>query len=284
MTPSTLVFLFPGQGAQKTGMGEGLFDRFPELTAAADAELGYSIRELCLRDPLDQLGRTDYTQPALFTVNALTYYKTLEDSKRTPHFVAGHSLGEYNALLAAGAFDFRTGLKLVKKRGQLMSQALGGGMGAVVGLSLDQIRNVIQRSNLANVSVANLNAPQQAVVSGPKEEILHIGPMFEAAGAKLYKPLNVSGAFHSPFMQPARQEFESFLKQFQFSAPKIPVISNAEAAPYPPGQIADLLARQITSPVRWVESIQFLMKQPEPTFEEIGPGNILKGLLRQIVK
>lgn len=282
MTPSTLIFLFPGQGAQKKGMGEGLFDRFPDLTAAADAELDCSIRDLCLRDPLDQLNRTEYTQPALFTVNAMSCRKSLEDTRQAPDFVAGHSLGEYNALLTAGAFDFQTGLKLVRKRGQLMSRAVGGGMAAVLGLSQDQIRDVLLRSGFTKVSVANLNAPQQAVISGLKEDILRIGPQFEAAGAKLYKPLNVSGAFHSPFMQPARQEFETLLKQVQFRPLKIPVISNVDAAPYPPDRIADLLARQITSPVRWVESIQYLMKQPNPVFEEIGPGNVLKGLLRQI--
>ena len=263
-------------------MGEGLFDRYPDLAAAADAELGYSIRELCLHDPLDQLNRTEFTQPALFTVNALTFLKNVEDTKRTPNFVAGHSLGEYNALFAAGAFDFLTGLKLVKKRGQLMSQAVGGGMAAVVGLTVSQIREVIQRSDVAGINVANLNTPQQSVISGLKEDVLRAQPFFEAAGAKLYKPLNVSGAFHSPYMEPARKEFEGYLKQFQFSAPKIPVISNADAAPYPADAIADLLARQITSSVRWVESIQFLMKQPNPAFEEIGPGNVLKGMLRQI--
>lgn len=282
MTSSSLIFLFPGQGSQKKGMGEGLFERYPDWTAAADAELGYSIRDLCLLDPHDQLNRTEYTQPALFIVNAMIGRKFMDETGQTPSFVAGHSLGEYNALLAAGAFDFVTGLKLVKKRGQLMSQALGGGMAAVIGLAPDKVQEVILRSGFNQITMANLNAPEQVVISGLKEDILRIQPQFEAAGAKLYKPLNVSGAFHSPFMQPARQEFESFLKPFQFHPPKIPVISNAEAAPYPPDCIAELLARQITSPVRWLESMQYLLRQPNPVFEETGPGNVLRGLLRKI--
>lgn len=282
MTSSSLTFLFPGQGSQKKGMGEGLFERYPDWTAAADAELGYSIRDLCLLDPHDQLNRTEYTQPALFIVNAMIGRKFMDETSQTPSFVAGHSLGEYNALLAAGAFDFVTGLKLVRKRGQLMSQALGGGMAAVIGLAPDKVQEVILRSGFHQITMANLNAPEQVVISGLKEDILRIQPEFEAAGAKLYKPLNVSGAFHSPFMQPSRQEFESFLSRFQFHPPKIPVISNAEAAPYPPDRIAELLARQITSPVRWLESMQYLLRQPNAVFEEMGPGNVLRGLLRKI--
>jgi malonyl CoA-acyl carrier protein transacylase len=263
-------------------MGEGLFEQFPDLTEIANAELGYSIKELCLADPREELIRTEFTQPALFTVNALTYRKVQAETGRVPDFVAGHSLGEYNALLTAGAFDFRTGLKLVKKRGELMSQATGGGMAAVIGLSKEQILDVIQRSGFNRISIANLNAPQQTVITGPKADVLAIQTQFERAGARLYRPLNVSGAFHSPFMQPARQEFEASLKSATFKPLQIPVISNAEAAPYPSERIAELLAQQITSPVRWVESMQYLMKLPSPTFEEIGPGNVLKSLLRQI--
>jgi trans-AT polyketide synthase/acyltransferase/oxidoreductase domain-containing protein len=281
MKPSNLIFVFPGQGSQKKGMGEGLFDQFPAITQTASEELGYSIKDLCLSDPQNQLNRTEFTQPALFTVNALTFYKAQKEGKN-PDFLAGHSLGEYNALLAADAFDFRTGLKLVKRRGELMSQASGGGMAAVIGLSQDQILDVIRQSGFTKISIANLNAPQQTVLTGLKEEILGIQPHFEAAKARLYMPLNVSGAFHSPFMQPARDKFEEYLKGFTFNPPRIPVISNVEAIPYPADQVATLLGRQITSPVRWVETIQYLMKLPQPTFEETGPGNVLKGLIKQI--
>jgi malonyl CoA-acyl carrier protein transacylase len=264
------------------GMGEHLFDRFPEITEVADATLGYSIKSLCLENPGNQLTQTRYTQPALFTVNALTFLSAQEESGQSPNFVAGHSLGEYNALFAAGAFDFVTGLKLVQKRGELMSQATGGSMAAVIGLTSEQIRDVILLHGNTKVTIANLNAPQQTVISGSKEAVDAIKSSFEEAGARMFMPLKVSGAFHSRFMKPARMEFESYLKEFTFNQLSIPVISNVEALPYPSDAVADLLAQQITSPVRWVNLIQYLLSQPNPSFEEIGPGNILKGLLRQI--
>ena len=279
---STLMHVFPGQGSQKKGMGEGLFEQFPDITAAANKVLGYSVQSLCLEDSDEQLNLTQFTQPALYTVNALTYLKNKQDTKRQPDFVAGHSLGEYNALLAAGVFDFETGLTLVQKRGALMAEAKGGGMAAVLGMNIKQIHEVIQNSGSKEVSVANLNAPQQTVLTGSKEGILEIKSAFESAGAKRYIPLNVSGAFHSPFMEPARKEFENFLKSFTFGSPTIPVISNVEAAPYPGDGVAELLAQQITSPVRWVETIQYLKKQFDPAFEEMGPGKVLRGLIRQI--
>lgn len=279
---SHLIFVFPGQGSQKKGMGEGLFERFPEITAAADAELGYSIRELCLNDPRGQLHRTEFTQPALYTVNALTYEKVVAETGARPDHAAGHSLGEYNALLAAGAFDFRTGLRLVKRRGELMSQATGGGMAAVIGLTQAQVQDVIVSSGFTRVSIANLNAPLQIVLTGARDDVLGIQPHFERAGARLFMPLNVSGAFHSPFMLPTQEAMTALLKTVPFQPLQIPVISNAEAAPYRQDQIATLLARQITSPVRWVETVRFLQKLPGPTFKEIGPGNVLTGLIRQI--
>ena len=279
---STVMHVFPGQGSQKKGMGEGLFEQFPDITAAANKVLGYSVQSLCLEDSDEQLNLTQFTQPALYTVNALTYLKNIQDTHRQPDFVAGHSLGEYNALLAAGVFDFETGLTLVQKRGALMAEAKGGGMAAVLGMNIQQIREVIQNSGTKEVSIANLNAPQQTVLTGSKEGILEIKSAFESAGAKRYVPLNVSGAFHSPLMEPARKEFERFLESFTFGSPTIPVISNAEATPYPRDGVAGLLAQQITSPVRWVETIQYLKQQPNPTFEEMGPGKVLRGLIRQI--
>lgn len=263
-------------------MGEGLFERFPEITEVADSILGYSIQSLCLEDTSHQLNQTQYTQPALFTVNALSYLKIREDGGRTPDFVAGHSLGEYNALLAAETFDFKTGLTLVKKRGELMGKETGGGMAAVIGLTLDQVQDVLLQYGNREISIANINSPQQIIITGRKDEIPALQSSFEKAGARRYLPLNVSGAFHSPLMEPARIEFEEYLGSFSFSPPKIPVISNVEAAPYPENGIAELLAKQITSPVRWVETIQYFRKLPEPSIEEIGPGNVLKGLLRQI--
>ena len=276
------IFLFPGQGSQKVGMGAELFKDFAKETAAADVVLGYSLEELCLQDPHQRLNRTDFTQPALYVVNALTYLKKLQTTGAPPDGVAGHSLGEYDALFAAGVFDFLTGLKLVRKRGQLMSLARAGGMAAVIGATPDRIRAILLENHLAGIDIANLNSPAQTVLSGTEQDIRDAQPIFEKAGVRRYLPLNVSGAFHSRYMQPAREEFELFLRNFQFAPPRIPVIANATARPYQPGEAARNLGLQITSSVRWVESMQYLLQQPDPQFEEIGPGTVLTGLLRQI--
>ena len=278
----TLIHVFPGQGSQKKGMGEGLFEAFPELTKTADEILGYSIQALCLEDAEEQLNQTQYTQPALYVVNALTYLQRLKETGEKPDFVAGHSLGEYNALFAADVFDFQTGLRLVQKRGALMADATGGGMAAVLGMAIDNIHEVLETAGVSDVSIANLNAPQQTVLTGSKDGILALQSHFQEAGAQRYIPLNVRGAFHSPFMETARKEFEGFLKQFEFGKPSIPVVSNVEALPYPDSGVADLLALQITSPVRWVEIVQYLNQQTNPAFEEMGPGKVLQGLIRQI--
>jgi len=275
------AYIFPGQGSQCKGMGGSLFDEFPEMVEKTDAVLGYSIKTLCLEDPQQQLNQTQYTQPALYVVNTLSYLKK-QMMGQSPDIVAGHSLGEYNALLAANVFDFETGLKLVKRRGELMSQANGGGMAAVVGLKTSQIESSLQQSGLANITIANYNSHTQMVLSGPKYEIDSTQPLFENAGAILFMPLKVSGAFHSAYMQPAQQQFESYLKQFHFSAPTIPVIANLHAKPYQTSDIILNLANQITQPVRWTAIIEHLLTQGESTFEEIGPGQVLTGLIRRI--
>ena len=167
------VFMFPGQGSQKKGMGGDLFDQFPEITRTADEILGYSIKQLCLEDPDKQLGLTQFTQPALYVVNALTFMKRSQDGE-TPDFVVGHSLGEFNALLAAGVYDFETGLRLVKERGRLMSEAKGGGMAAVVGMQEPAVRDMIAAQGADQVDIANLNSPTQIVLSGPTDEIARL--------------------------------------------------------------------------------------------------------------
>lgn len=278
----TRVFLFPGQGSQKKGMGAELFDLFPDELAAADRVLGYSIREICLEDPEGMLRRTEYTQPALFVVSALTYLKRLRDGEPRPDFVAGHSVGEYAALFASGAFDFVTGLRLVKKRGELMSQARGGGMAAVIGMSPDQVRSVLDEHRLETIDAANFNSPQQIVISGLADDIAAAQPVFETEGVRMFILLPVSGAFHSRYMEPSRAEFEVFLGRFSFSLLTIPVISNVTALPYEQNEIEINLVKQITSPVRWTESISYLLGQPSPEFDELGPGVVLTGLTRQI--
>ena len=276
------IYLFPGQGSQRKGMGVEVFPKFPEETAAADAILGYSVAQQCTDDPGDKLSQTEYTQPLLFTVCALMYLDTVRETGNQPDLVAGHSVGEFAALFAAGVFDFATGLRLVQKRGELMSRAVGGGMAAVVGMTPEEIQGVLQAAGCTTIDVANLNSPKQSVISGLKDDVLAVQSAFEAAGAKKFVPLDVSGAFHSRYMRPSQSEFESFARTFTFAAPTIPVIANVTARPYEAPQIVDNMTRQITSPVRWVESMQYALQQPEPTFEEIGPGNVLTALLRQI--
>jgi trans-AT polyketide synthase/acyltransferase/oxidoreductase domain-containing protein len=264
-------------------MGGEFFDLFPEVTERADRILGYSIKELCLEDSQNVLGLTQYTQPALYTVNALMYYKEIQKTGQKPDYVAGHSLGEYNALLAGGAFDFETGLKLIQKRSRLMAKATGGGMAAVIGLDEEKVKGILRDRELKSIYVANFNSPSQTVISGPKEDIDQAARFFEEAGAR-YIPLKVSGAFHSRSMEPASREFRSFLEPFEFSDLAIPVISNVEARPYTKGKIKQLLADQITHSVKWTESIRYLMGKGVKEFKEIGPGTVLTSLVAQIHK
>ncbi|SYX83880.1 ACP S-malonyltransferase [Paenibacillus alvei] len=276
------AYVFPGQGSQAKGMGGELFDRFPEITSQADAILGYSIKELCLEDPRGNLNRTDFTQPALYTVNALMYLKAVEDAGTKPNLLAGHSLGEYNALYAAGAFDFATGLKLVKKRGELMSQAVGGGMAAVIGLDADAVNLVLkQNPQLESIDIANYNSSKQFVIAGKKEDISQAQPVFEMKGAR-YVPLKVSGAFHSRYMSEARDQFERYIQMFEFTAPNIPVIANVSARPYRTSELKSNLSKQITHAVKWCETIQVLLGFDSIEIKEIGPGIVLSGLTNKI--
>jgi len=283
-----IAFVFPGQGSQKRGMGQGLFDEVREYVAVerdVDAILGYSMRKLCLEDADNRLKETQYTQPSLYVANALHYYKAVAEGAR-PDFVAGHSLGEYNALLAAGVFDFLTGLRLVKKRGELMSQARDGGMAAVIGLNAETIASVIRDNGLSGTDVANFNSPSQTVVSGPVDEIKRAGPLFEAAGARMCMPLPVSAAFHSRYMAAAAREFADFLAPMTFAAPKVPVIANVTAEPYPTENASEavksLLVQQITSSVQWVRTVRNLSGRGVTQFSEMGPGNVLTRLVQQI--
>lgn len=282
-----IAFVFPGQGSQKKGMGQGLFDEVADYAAIepeVDALLGYSMRQLCLEDPEDRLKDTRYTQPALYVVNALHTRKALDGGAR-PKWLAGHSLGEYNALLAAGVFDFLTGLRLVQKRGELMAQARGGGMAAVIGLGVDAIAGTLADNGLDAIDVANFNSPSQTVISGPVDDIQRAGPLLQAAGARMCMPLPVSAAFHSRYMADAAREFEAFLAPIPFAAPRTPVVANVTAQPYPAegGDAAKaLLVGQITGSVRWVDSVRFLLGQGVDRFDEMGPGNVLSRLVQQI--
>lgn len=276
------TYMFPGQGSQARGMGGDLFDAFPELTAKADAVLGYSIKELCLEDPRRELGKTQFTQPALYVVNALSYYKKIQDTGETPDYLAGHSLGEFNALLAAECFDFETGLKLVKKRGELMSEATQGAMAAIVNATRDQIEALLKEKGLVNVDIANYNTPLQIVISGPSADIAACQEIFQFDRV-MYVPLNTSGAFHSRLMIPAKQKFEAFLKKRKFSKPKIPVIANLTAKPYPNGAVVEYLSKQISSTVLWSDTVHHLMSLSDAMeFVEIGHGDVLAKMIVKI--
>ncbi len=278
----TKIYVFPGQGSQSVGMGEDLFDQYPEFVNQADEVLGCSIKSLCMEDPDKKLNQTDYTQPALYIVNALTYLSKTEQTSLRPDFAAGHSLGEYNALFAAGVFDFVTGLKIVQKRGQIMVKATGGGMAAIIGMQPEKIKQILADAGFDTIDIANYNSPKQTVISGQKEDIDAVKTVFKDAGVKLFVPLKVSGAFHSRYMQEAQNEFAVFLNQFKVKPLEIPVISNFTAMPYQNDETLNNMIQQISNPVRWLESIQYLKQQPEPDFKEIGPGNVLTKLIGKI--
>ncbi|CAI6244317.1 ACP S-malonyltransferase [Bacillus subtilis] len=278
------VFMFPGQGSQYKGMGEDLFNKYPEIIDIANEVLGYSVTDLCLHDPNNDLNETQYTQPALFTVNALEYFNAIRQGN-VPKFVIGHSLGEYNALLAAEVFDFRTGLTLVKERGRLMSQATEGKMAAIIGLEIDTIRKILRENYLEGIDIANINSSRQIVISGLDEQMDSAERCFINAGAT-YIPLKVSAAFHSRYMQDANIEFRNFIDNFEFQKPKIPIISNVTAIPYSQFEIKETLVTQITSSVRWTESINYILSNTQKDsihFTELGPGNVLTKLNKTII-
>lgn len=272
------AIMFPGQGSQYKGMGRDLFTRYKTETQQASDLLGYDLQELCVADPHKQLSQTQFTQPALYVVNALGYAAVKENVSAS--FFVGHSLGEYNALLAAGVFDFITGLKLVRKRGELMAEASGGGMAAVVGVEMAELKKMLDTRDYEGVDIANFNTPSQIVIAGKREAIKKVVAEFEDKGIRII-PLQVSAAFHSRYMAPAAADFEVFLKDFEFSAPSIPVISNALGIPYEKDQTARLLSTQIASPVQWTNIIRFLMGKGVIDYQEIG-SSILSKMVHEI--
>lgn len=278
------AYVFPGQGSQYKGMGKELFREFPEYIERADQILGYSIEQLCLEDKDGVLSRTLYTQPALYIVNALSYYKKIKEDGRLPDYVAGHSLGEYNALLASGVFDFDTGLKIVKFRAEVMDQQKSGGMAAIIGIDIAKIKNILARHNLNNLDIANLNTPFQTVISGPEQDLADAEEIFEKEGAKNYVMLKVSGSFHSRYMLDAKTKFEKYIDSFQFSVPRIPIISNINALPYKKNEIKFNMINQLTNSVRWSDTIRYLMSKDCNDITQIGPGMVLSNMINTIKK
>ncbi len=273
--------IFPGQGSQFRGMGKDLFPLFPEEVRQASDILGYSVEDLCLNDSQGLLSKTEYTQPALFVVNALHHYRQQqENTHATPDFFAGHSLGEYNALLAAGVFSFETGVRLVKKRGELMGKASGGGMAAVLGVPASEVRALLDEHHLTQIDIANFNTPTQTVIAGDKEALATATELFSRLNLRCVT-LNVSAPFHSRHMQPAHAEFADFLRQFSFTAPEVTVIANATARPYEGARIAETLAEQIARPVQWVDSMRYVMGKGDIEFHEVG-ASVLSKMVSEI--
>jgi trans-AT polyketide synthase/acyltransferase/oxidoreductase domain-containing protein len=263
-------------------MGKSLFPRFRKMADDASDILGYSVEELCLEDPENRLNCTQYTQPALYVVNAMSYAQWLEENSAASSlaFAAGHSLGEYNALLAAEVFDFETGLRLVKKRGELMGAAGGGTMAAVVGTPVETLRDLLGRNGLTEIDFANYNTPTQIVIAGSKPAIASAETLCAAHRIRCV-PLNVSAPFHSRHMLSAQREFSAFLKSFSFNGTIMPVVSNATAKPYEPGKTAATLGAQIGNSVQWTDSIRYLMGQQVSEYHEIG-GSILTRMVNEI--
>ncbi|WP_411127859.1 ACP S-malonyltransferase [Streptomyces sp. x-19] len=261
--------LIPGQGSQFRGMGQDVFPKYPGVTQFASDLLGYDLVALCRDDPGGRLADTAYTQPALFVVNALHLFERERREERTADYCLGHSLGEYNALMAAGVLDLETGLRIVRRRAELMAEAVGGGMTAVMNTSEARLAEIFAEDGVEGVDVAAFNTDAQVVVAAPER-------VLEAAHAALrnrgvrFVPLRVGGAFHSRYMESARCEFARFLEGFSFGAPRVRVISNVTARPHEPGRIRERLAEQLVRPVRWTDSIRYLMSRGELEFQEVG--------------
>lgn len=264
------------------GMGKALFSEFPVEVGLADTVLGWSIEELCVRDPRQELTQTQFTQPALYVVSCLSFLKELKAEAFTGSIcAAGHSVGEYAALFAAGCYSFEDGLRMVQRRGECMSRVRGGGMAAVVGKSEKEVRRLLHEYAYDSIDVANLNSSEQTVISGWAQEIEDVRTVFEEAGVRMYVPLKVSGAFHSRHMADLADEFSAFLEEFDFVTPKFPVISNVHARPYEVTEIRETLRRQLVSPVRWTETIEYINGMGSVEYRELGESRVLTNLMRR---
>lgn len=275
--------IFPGQGAQYKGMGKDLFPLYPELVKQASSILGYDIEQLCLNDPDNQLSKTNFTQPAQFLVNALAYYNYRDNTNSIPDYFLGHSLGEYNALLAAEVFDFKIGLQLVAKRGELMGGVDGGSMIAILNKSIGDIEDFLRENDLKGIDIANYNSLSQIVVSGKSEEIKFALNLMDEAGMFCVQ-LNVQSPFHSRYMKEASEQFGKYASQFTFNRPCVPVIANTSTCPYSLETIKPLLCKQIVQPVLWYESVTKLLdKHSNIEFLEMG-GSVLTKMIKNIRK
>ncbi|OEH91228.1 ACP S-malonyltransferase [Bacillus solimangrovi] len=285
-----IAFLFPGQGSQVVGMGKDMIEKHDEAATIfkkADERLGYSLTEIIFDGPQEMLTRTENAQPALLTTS-VAILEVLKKSGITPHYTAGHSLGEYSALVASESLSFEDAVYAVRKRGELMEEAVPAGIGtmaAVLGMDADLLREVTEEASNSDevVQLANLNCPGQIVISGNRVAVERAAELAKEKGAKRVIPLVVSGPFHSSLMKPAASNFSSVLDEISVSEAKVPVIGNVTAKPMTDAEeIKAKLIEQLYSPVRWQETIELLLEEGVDTFIEIGPGKVLSGLVRKV--
>ncbi|HXM14044.1 MAG TPA: ACP S-malonyltransferase [Candidatus Eremiobacteraceae bacterium] len=284
-----IAFVFPGQASQYPGMGKELAEKHPAAKAVfdeADKALGFSISQMCFAGSEEDVKQTANTQPAILTCS-VAIYRVLAEKGITPDFVAGHSLGEYSALVAAGSLKFSDAVKIVHKRGKYMQEAVPAGegaMAAIMGLSPAVVTDACKRAAEGKVcSPANLNSPEQTVISGNADAVKRAVEIASQLGAKRAVILAVSAPFHCALMMPAQEKLEKDLRKTEFAELKFPLVTNVDADTETSGDEArDALIRQVTMPVRWEESVRELIEEGVNTFVEVGPSRVLTGLLRQI--
>jgi [acyl-carrier-protein] S-malonyltransferase len=289
MDNTTIALIFPGQGAQVVGMGKDLAEKYPAARHTfqeADEALGYKLSQLCFEGPEEQLRLTEVTQPAILTVSVAAL-RVLETRMAKPGFVAGHSLGEYSAHVASGTFRFADAVRTVRNRGKYMQEAVPigvGAMAAILGLDLDRVAAVCQQAAQGEVcSPANINSPEQIVVSGNTAAVERAAKLADERGAKRAKLLPVSAPFHCSLMKPAQDRLAVDLKKLEMHKPVYPLACNVDADLVSDGQRAlDTLVRQVTGAVKWDQCVRLLISQGANTFVEVGPGKVLWGLMRQI--